>query len=105
MTVLLQHLWPALLLAFALGLGFTLTFGSGSNLPSARIEVRVGAALALVTAAVLAALQVVPGRPGLWLDIAVLCAFAYAAGVAGGSLIRLVVGRRRQVVTLEKEPG
>lgn len=59
------------------------------------------AALALVAAgAIVSALQLVPGRDGLWLDIGVMLAAAYAAGclaaaLARPGLARLVSGRRR----------
>lgn len=96
MNVLLQHLWPALALAAALGLGFTLVFGNGVGLPSARWEVRIVALLALLTGTLVAVLGMVPGRAGLWLDIATFCMLAYAAGTAIGVAIRWFVTRARR---------
>ena len=88
MTVLLQHLWPGLAVAALLGFGFSIVFGSGTGLPSARLDVRIGAVSVLAAAVLVSVLQVVPGRPGLWFDILVLCALAYAAGVAAGTASR-----------------
>lgn len=87
MSVLLQHLWPALALAGVLGLGVVLVFGRGNGLPSARLDVTAGAILLLLVALILAVLQAVPGRAGLWLDIAVACVLFYASGVGIGSAI------------------
>lgn len=96
MRILLQHLWPALAVAGVLGLGFSVVFGAGSGLPSARQDVRLAAILALLTGGLLSVLELVPGRPGLWLDIAVLCALAYALGVALGAGLRRIVRRYRR---------
>lgn len=90
MTVLLQHLWPALAVAGALGLCFSLAFGSGAGLPSARHDVRLGAILLLLVGLLLSVLEIVPGRPGLWLDIGVFCAAAYGGGVAIGAVLRML---------------
>lgn len=84
MSVVLQHLWPGLAVAALLGYGFSVVFGRGNGLPSARLEVLGGALLALGAGALFSWLEIVPGRPGLWLDIAVLCGFAYALGSALG---------------------
>ena len=95
MTTLLQFLWPALAAAGSIGLCFALAFGSGAGLPSARPEVRIGAVLLVAAGLAVMALELVPGRPGLWLDIGMLCVLAYAAGVAVGTLARRVVMPRR----------
>lgn len=96
MSVLLQHLWPALAIAAVLGLGFTLVFGTGVGLPSARWELRIAALLALLVGALVAFLGVVPGRAGLWLDIGMLCVLAYAAGTSIGAAIRWLGTRARR---------
>jgi len=93
MAVLLQHLWLALAAAFALGFGFTALFGGGARLPSTRWEVRAGALLLLAAGLLVSALALVPGRPGLWLDIAIFCALAYALGTGCGAGLRYLVGR------------
>lgn len=105
MTVLLQHLWPALAATGVLGLAFALVLGPGSGLPSARLEVRIGAALALVGGVVVSALGWVPGRPGLWLDIAVACALAYALGVLVGTGLRWLWLSRRRPADAEDAPA
>lgn len=96
MSILLQHLWLALAVAAGLGLGFSVVFGAGSGLPSARQDVRLGAILVLLAGGLLSVLEVVPGRPGLWLDIAVLCAAAYALGIATGAVLRRLVKALRR---------
>ena len=95
MTILLQHLWPGLALAGLLGLGFSVVFGRGYGLPSARLEVVVGAVLLLGVGLLLSWFQTVPGRPGLWLDIAVLLCLAYAIGTALGLAICFAYRRFR----------
>lgn len=95
MNVLLQHLWPGLAVAALLGLGFSVVFGRGYGLPSARLEVIGGAVLLLLAGLVFAWLEIVPGRPGLWLDIAVLCCLAYALGTAAGLAICFAYRRLR----------
>lgn len=97
MNVLLQHLWPALAISAVLGLGFTLVFGTGVGLPSARWEVRIAALLALLVGALVAFLGVVPGRAGLWLDIGTLCVLAYAVGTGIGAALRRLAPRGRRV--------
>lgn len=84
MTILLQHLWPALLVAGLLGFSFSAIFGAGRGLPSARLDVMLGAGLLLAAGLLLSWLQVVPGRPGLWLDLGILCCLAYGAGTLLG---------------------
>jgi hypothetical protein len=96
MTTLLQFLWPALLAAGLIGCSFAAVFGAGAGLPSARLEVRIGAALLLVAGVAAMVFELVPGRPGLWFDIGMLCALAYAAGVAIGALGRRAVTSRRK---------
>lgn len=98
MNVLLQHLWPALAVSAVLGLGFTLVFGNGVGLPSARWEVRIAVLIGLLAAGLVAILGIVPGRAGLWLDIMALCVLAYAAGTGLGAAIRwrVSIGRNRR---------
>lgn len=105
MTVLLQHLWPALLVAWAMGFIFTALFGAGTRLPSARWGVMAGALLLLLTGILLSVLEVVPGRPGLWLDIGVLCAVAYAVGAGLGAGLRYAIGRIRHHAGDSELPG
>ena len=99
MTTLLQFLWPALVAAGLIGLCFAAVFGSGAGLPSARPEVRLGAVLLLVAGIAAMVFEIVPGRPGLWFDIGMLCALAYAAGVVLGTLGRRAVTSRRKATT------
>ncbi|TDR85182.1 hypothetical protein [Enterovirga rhinocerotis] len=96
MTVLLGHLWPALAVAAVLGLGFSAVFGAGAGLPSATLPVRIGMGLALIAAALVSVLNLVPGRAGLWFDIAAAIAWAYAAGVVAGLLPRRVLRSRKR---------
>ena len=98
MTTLLQFLWPALAVAALAGLCFAVLFGPGEGLPSARTDVRLGVGLLLVAGIAAMAFEVVPGRPGLWFDIGMLCVLAYALGVAVGTLGRRLVVRRKAAV-------
>jgi predicted flap endonuclease-1-like 5' DNA nuclease len=47
-----------------------------------------GLAMAIVAAGVASVLKWLPGRPGLWLDTALLFALAYVAGCVVGGLVR-----------------
>lgn len=95
MDLVVAEIWPALLLAGGAGLMFTWLGGPGRVTPGALPSVRLGAATLLGTGVVLVALGAVPGRTGLWLDIAVLLGAAYAAGaVLGAALGRIRVRSR-----------
>lgn len=89
-------------LALPVALAALIGLAAGAALPPAPGRpVLAVAALALVAAgAIVSALQLVPGRDGLWLDIGVMLAAAYAAGCLAAALARrglalIVSGRRR----------
>ena len=85
---LLLPLWPALAAAAVLGLPFG-WLGWRERAPG--FAGRLGLILAVVVIAggiVLAALGRVPGRPGLWLEIALATTVAYLAGCILGSILR-----------------
>jgi hypothetical protein len=96
MNLILASLWPALALSGAVGLVLASFGGSGRGLPSAGWPVMALAALALLAGIALAWLRLVPGAAGLWLDLAVLLASAYAAGVVLGTLLRRLVRGGRE---------
>jgi hypothetical protein len=93
MNTLLLHLWPALAAASLLGLAFGSVFGPGAGLPSARLDVRWGAILLLLAGVLVMALELVPGRAGLWFEIGILCACAYAIGTMAGAVLRMLLVR------------
>lgn len=96
MNLLLASLWPALALSAALGLVLASFGGAGRGLPSAGWPVKALAVGALLAGIALAWLRLVPGAAGLWLDLAVLLAAAYGAGVILGSLLRRLVRGPRE---------
>ncbi|NNM75205.1 hypothetical protein [Enterovirga aerilata] len=86
LRAVLLPLWPALAAAAILGLPFGLV---GWRERPAGFWGRLGlilAVLGLAGAAALAATGRVPGRPGLWLEIALAVTFAYLAGCVLGAL-------------------
>ena len=97
MMVLLERLWPAMILAAALGAAFAAIGGPGRRLPSSRPAAWVAASAALTLATLLSAFGLVPGRSGLWLDIALVLAAPYGAGVLAGALGRRAVLSRGRV--------
>ena len=93
MRFLVEHLWPALATAFALGLGVG-TLGVAERPMSRSGRARtILAAFALAAAGGTALLQLVPGQAGLWLDGGVLLALAYSIACGVGLLGRRLVRR------------
>ena len=91
MIDLARQVWPALGLAFVIGLPFGwLSRASGGAIWRGRLALAV-LLLALGALGLSAALDLVPGRAGLWLDSALLHLAAYLAGCALG----WVAGRLR----------
>jgi hypothetical protein len=87
MLPLLQLVWPGLVIAFTLG--FAVGIATCSPTPPSRSG-WVFASVVLgcfVVGAVLAVLELVPGRAGLWLETAVLLLAAYGPGCAFGGLL------------------
>jgi CDP-diglyceride synthetase len=87
--------WPGLVIAFTLGFAVGLATCSPALPPRAGW---VGAALTLgcfVVAAILAVLEVVPGRAALWLETALLLVAAYVPGCGLGGLLGSVLRRSR----------
>ena len=90
---ILVPLWPALAAAGLLGLPFGWL---GWRAQPAGFLGRLGLILALVAlvgGVSLAALGRVPGRPGLWLDIALATALAHFCGCILGSILRAIWNR------------
>jgi hypothetical protein len=82
---ILLPLWPALAAAIVLGVPFGwLGWRERSPGFSGRLGL-ILAVVALLGGAVLAFLGRVPGRPGLWLDIALATGLAYLSGCILGS--------------------
>jgi hypothetical protein len=73
----------ALLLGFAMGWIAVVHRGHGVSKPLARW---LGALVAALVAASLS--RVIPGRPGYWLDLALLMFALYLIGCAAGSWLR-----------------
>ena len=93
MRALVLPLWPALLAALVVGMPFG-WLGWREQGPA--FWGRLGLLLVAVSLAggvALAALGRVPGRPGLWLDIALATALAYLAGCLLGSVLRAIRNR------------
>lgn len=90
MTLLLVAFWPGLAAAVALGclVGFL------SGWPRARTVPLVLAGLSLVVMSIAAA-QIVPGLPGLWLEGGALMLPLYLAGCALGALGNRTAGAER----------
>lgn len=91
MSRLVVALWPGLAAALALGLAI----GALTGFPRMRATI-VASALALVALALLGALAAsgtVPGRAGLWVEIAATVLACYLAGCALGALGRRLSGR------------
>lgn len=86
MLAVVELVWPGLVLAFTLGavVGFA-TLGEHRPRRLGRLAITVGAIL-LVGSLVAAVLQEVPGRAGLWLEVALVLAGTYLAGCAAGAL-------------------
>jgi hypothetical protein len=92
MSVILQMLWPAFAACAALGFGFGAVFGAGFGLPSATPAVRLAALATSLGIGAVAWSGIVPGRPGLWLDIAAACIASYAAGAILAVCARWALG-------------
>ncbi len=91
--VILLPLWPALAAAAVLGVPFGWL---GWREQAAGFLGRLGLILAVVALAgggALALLGRIPGRPGLWLEIALATALAYLVGCILGSVVRAVRDR------------
>ncbi|WP_407519416.1 hypothetical protein [Methylobacterium oryzisoli] len=86
MTLLLAQLWPAALAALLLGLAVGWWFGWPGDRAAHAAAVLIAAG-ALVLAAV-AAGEVVPGEPGLWVETAALLLVPYAIGCLAGAVLR-----------------
>ncbi|MHC2088349.1 hypothetical protein [Methylobacterium sp. CM6244] len=87
MLLLLTILWPALAASFALGTAIGWHFGP----PRDRLSTAIGLGLGsgAVALAGLAFSGLVPGRPGFWVESAVLNLTAYLVGAGTGALARL----------------
>ena len=90
MIGLAERLWAFFLGAALLGLVLTLVLGAG------RVSLSSRPLLPLAAGCLVAALGLVGGRPGLWLEIACALGLAYAAGCATGGAIRMGFGRLRR---------
>jgi hypothetical protein len=103
MIDLAHQIWPALAAAFVLGLAFGGLSRVEGGLAAPRSRIALGVLLiALAALGLSAALDLVPGRPGLWLDSAVLHLALYLAGCGLGWLLsRLRAGRAGSA----QEPG
>lgn len=88
--MMLLAIWPGL--AGAVGLGGIVGLLSGWPESRAVPLGLVGGALAL---ALLAVLRIVPGQPGLWLELAAMMLPLYLAGCALGALGNRRVGAGR----------
>ena len=87
MIYLAQTLWLPLVLTAVAGLGWGLL--SPLRPSSRRLSWLVdGAAMVIAAACVASVLKWLPGRPGLWLDTALLFTLAYVAGCLVGGLFR-----------------
>lgn len=89
MIGLVARLWPFLLAAGLAGLLLTALLGRGRGALSSRLPVLLAALLLFGALAICSGLQLVAGRPGLWLDIAVLVAGSYGLGCGLAALGRL----------------
>lgn len=91
MILVVLSLWPAL--AAALGLG--LVIGALTGLPRGGLAMAAAGLLVtgLAILAGLAALQTMPGAPGLWIESGALLLGAYLAGCVLGGFGRSVSGR------------
>lgn len=85
---LLERLWWAVAAASLLGLLFGGIGGPGRGSLSSGRASRLGAVGLLAAAAGVAWLGLLPGRPGLWLEAAVLVGAGYAAGTFAASAVR-----------------
>lgn len=85
---LLERLWWAVAAASLLGLLFDGIGGPGRGSLSSRRASRLGVLILLAAAAGVALLGILPGRPGLWLEAAVLIVAGYAAGAIVASAVR-----------------
>jgi hypothetical protein len=103
MIDLARQIWPALAAAFGLGLLFGGLSRVEGGLTTSRSRISLGIlVIALAALGISAALDLVPGRPGLWLDSAVLHLALYLVGCGLGWLLsRLRAGRAHSA----QEPG
>lgn len=95
MSLLLERLWPALAGAMALGLVFAGFGGPGRSTASAGRPLGAGLLLLLLCGWILSWTGIVPGASGLWLDIGLCLATAYAGGALAGAFLHRVFVRRR----------
>ncbi|MCJ2082012.1 hypothetical protein [Methylobacterium sp. J-090] len=84
MIALLTLIGPALVLGFLLGT----VVGRRAGLPRTRMSVAGALALVLVAAVAggLSVAGLVPGRPGLWVEVGALLLAAYLAGTGLGAV-------------------
>lgn len=90
MISLVVPLWPGLAASLALGLAI----GALAGVPRGRAT-RIAAGLPLLALGLLlglAGLDTVPGRAGLWIEIAALVLACYLAGCSLGALARMLSG-------------
>ncbi|MFE1597891.1 hypothetical protein [Methylobacterium sp. ID0610] len=85
MLILAAALWPACLVALLLGAAT----GWLMRWPDGRVARLAALAVVLLsaTAAGIAALEIVPGRAGLWVETAALLLVPYAAGCGLGAVL------------------
>jgi hypothetical protein len=103
MIDLARQIWPALAAAFVLGLLFGGLSRVEGGLAASRSRISLAVLLvALAALGLAAALDVVPGRPGLWLDSAVLHLALYLVGCGLGWLLSRLRAARADSA---QEPG
>jgi len=88
MIVLAERFWPAIAAAALAGVLFAALGGRGRSSPGATRLLQFLALAGLVAGILAVSLQLVPGRPGLWLETAVLVFGAYAFGCGAGAAAR-----------------
>jgi hypothetical protein len=92
MIELVHRLWLFETGAFGLGLLLGVLLGLGRNALTATRAVLLGAVVLLVALVGAALSGLVPGRPGLWIDIAALLLLPYGVGSAAGCAVRRLAG-------------
>lgn len=102
MTLLVTHLWPALLAALALGLGVGWFSCAKETSRAARVWA-LAAALTFAVGCAAAMLALTSGRAGLWLETALLLGGLYLAGCCLGCLLGRWL-RAKPAIHFEHDP-